>query len=126
MIEAFYQAPELLLSDLLIKLTRQLANELGIEHTRFRRSSEIGSEGTKTDRLVRLLTAVGATHYISGPSAKNYLEEFKLEEAGITLEYMAYDYPEYEQLYPPFDSFVSALDLLFMKGPDSPRYIWKT
>ena len=85
----------------------------------------MAAEGAKTDRLVSLLTSVGATHYISGPAAKNYLDEDKLQKAGITLEYMAYDYPEYPQLYPPFDSSVSILDLLFMKGPEAPDYIWQ-
>ena len=37
---------------------------------------------------------------------------------------MAYDYPEYEQLHPPYDAQVSILDLLFMKGPDAPAFIW--
>ena len=43
----------------------------GITHTRFMRSSEIaGITGQKTDRLIQILQPVGATHYISGPSAQ--------------------------------------------------------
>jgi hypothetical protein len=61
---------------------------------------------------------------VSGPRAQAYLEEEKLRAANITLEYMTYDYPEYEQLYPPYDPQVSILDLLFMTGSDAPRYIW--
>jgi hypothetical protein len=38
---------------------------------------------------------------------------------------MEYNYPEYLQLYPPFDPFVTILDLLFMLGPEAPRYIFK-
>jgi hypothetical protein len=38
---------------------------------------------------------------------------------------MEYNYPEYPQLYPPFDPFVSILDLLLMTGPDAPRYIFR-
>jgi hypothetical protein len=52
------------------------------------------------------------------------MEEEKLAAAGVTLEWMVYDYPEYEQLYPPYDPHVSILDLLFMKGSESPQYIW--
>ena len=29
---------------------------------------------------------------------------------------MNYDYPEYEQLHPPFEAQVSIIDLLFMQG----------
>jgi hypothetical protein len=90
------------------------------------RSSEIGGiTGQKTDRLIQILQAVGATHYISGPSAEDYIETEKFAEAGITLEYMQYNYPEYHQLYPPFDPQVTVLDLLFMAGPEAPRYIFK-
>jgi len=66
---------------------------------------------------------LGADHYISGPSARDYLEEDKLASVGITLEFMDYNYPEYPQLHPPFDPFVSILDLLFMTGPDASKYI---
>ena len=107
-----------------IRLTEYLARELGIVHTRFVLSSQLPSQGAKTDRLLGILKAVGATHYISGPAARSYLEEDKLAAAGISLEYMSYQYPEYPQLHPPFDSQVSILDLLFMTGHEAPRYIW--
>jgi hypothetical protein len=124
LLEPFYQAEHLLLSEFVISQTKALAQELGIRNTRFIESSAIGSVGTKTDRLINLLTSVGATNYLSGPSAKNYIDESQFEAAGITVEYMTYDYPVYGQLYPPFDPQVSILDLLFMKGPEAPRYIW--
>lgn len=120
----FYQGHPELLADFTIDLTVALARELGIEHTRFIRSSSLGVTGSKTDRLVHILQAVGATHYISGPSAKDYLEEDKLQSADISLEYMAYEYPVYDQLYPPFDPYISILDLLFTVGPQAPEFIW--
>ncbi len=109
-----------LLSDFTIQTTIELAQLLGIEHTSFLRSSEIDSiDGEKTDRLISILNKVGADHYISGPSARNYIEQEKFSAAGIKLEYMTYAYSEYEQLYPPFEPQVSIIDLLFMKGKDS-------
>jgi len=114
------------LADFTIETTILLARELGIGDTRFIRSSEFNLEGSKTDRLLMLLKQVGATHYISGPSAKAYMDEEKFDEAGITFEYMNYDYPEYPQLYSTFDPQVTTLDLLFMVGPDAGRYIWNT
>ena len=125
LLEAFYGQREERLAELTIGLTRQLASALRIERTRFVRSSEIdGIEGSGTDRLIALLRAVGADHFISGPSARDYMDEPKLAAAGVTLEYMVYDYPEYEQLYPPYDPQVSILDLLFMQGPDAGERIW--
>jgi hypothetical protein len=111
------------LADFVIDLTVELARALGNEHTRFMRSSELQANGQKTERLIDVLTRVGATHYISGPSAQDYIDEALFRQAGISLEYMQYDYPEYPQLYPPYEGQVSILDLLFMVGPDAPKYI---
>ncbi len=126
LVKGFYQHEPELLADFTIELTIALATALGIHNTRFLRSSSLSISGTKTDRLVSILQTLGADHYISGPAAKEYLEEEKLSYQGISLEYMTYDYPEYPQLYSPFDSKVSILDLLFMTGPQAPRFIWGT
>jgi hypothetical protein len=124
LMEEFYSRKPVFLADFTIDTTIALARELGIHATRFVRSSELaGISGTKTDRLVSILRHLGATHYISGPSAKDYLEEQKLADAGITLEYMTYGYPPYPQLYPPYDPGVSILDLLFMTGDHALQHI---
>lgn len=120
----FYERRDPLLADFTIDFTIALARELGIHHTRFMRSSELtGITGEKTDRLIQILRTVGATHYISGPSARDYIQPEKFDQAGISLEYMEYHYPEYPQLYPPYDPFVTILDLLFMTGPEALSYI---
>ena len=125
-LETFYQRRDDFLADFTIAFTIALARELGNTHTRFMRSSEIaGIDGQKTDRLIQILHSVGATHYISGPSARDYIENEKFDRAGITLEYMQYNYAEYPQLYPPFDPQVSVLDLLLMTGTEAPNYIFK-
>ena len=122
-LERFYEEQWEFLSELTIEMTMILASELGIRSKRFLRSSSLQAKGNRTDRLLNLLKTVGATHYITGPSARSYLEEEKLWDAGISLEYMSYDYSEYTQLYPPFVGDVSILDLLFMKGPTALDYI---
>jgi len=124
MLEEFYARRDECLAEFTIAFTLAVSRELGIRHTRFVRSSTLPAQGVKSDRLLSLLGAVGSRHYISGPSARAYIDEPKVEAAGVTLEYMSYDYPEYPQLHPPYDPFVSILDLLFMKGPDAPEFIW--
>ena len=124
LIDSFYARHDETLADFTIATTEAITRALGILTTRFMRSSEIlGINGQKTDRLIQILSKVGAKHYISGPSAHNYIEQDKFDAAGITLEYIKYDYPEYEQLYPPFEPFVSMLDLLFMNGERALDYI---
>jgi len=124
LLESFYNRQDQYLADFTIETTIVLSRELGINSTRFLRASELpGIHGLKTERLVQILKEVGATHYISGPSARDYIELDKFAEAGITLEYMEYNYPEYPQLYPPYDPYVSILDLLFMVGKDASQYL---
>jgi hypothetical protein len=78
----------------------------------------------KTQRLVSLCRQAGATEYLSGPAAKDYLQPELFAAAGIGLRYVDYcGYPEYPQLYPPFEHEVSIVDLLFNMGPDALRYL---
>jgi WbqC-like protein len=124
MVEEFYVRQDRLLADFTCDSTIALARALGIHGTRFIRSSSLQAQGTKTERLLSILTQLGAKHYISGPSAKDYIEMDRFNQAGITVEYMNYGYPEYPQLYGPFEPQVSILDLLFMTGPAAAGYIW--
>ena len=122
--EQMYAPHEEWLADFTIQSTIEIARLLGIQHTHFLKSSEIpGITGEKTDRLIQILNSVGADHYISGPAAKAYIEEEKFHHAGIKLEYMHYNYSEYPQLHPPFESKVSIIDLMFMTGTNAINYI---
>jgi hypothetical protein len=123
-LESVYKRRDEFLADFTIDTTIELARMLGITNTKFMRSSEIpGIDGQKTDRLIQILQHVGARHYLSGPSARDYIEDEKFNQAGITLEFMQYKYPEYPQLHPPYDPFVTILDLLFMVGEDALSYV---
>jgi WbqC-like protein family len=115
-LERVYLSPSALLADFTIPLTVDIANLLGIRQTRFVRASGLRASGNKTARLIDVLQKVGATHYLSGPTARSYLDEQQFGDAGIAVEWMTYDYPEYNQLYPPYDPYVTILDLLFMTG----------
>jgi hypothetical protein len=124
LLESFYERRDEFLADFTIETSIRLAHELGFTSTSFMRSSEIPDiQGRKTDRIIHILKRVGATHYICGPAASSYMEPEKFAAAGITFEYMEYQYPEYLQLYPPYDPYVSILDLMFIMGKDSCSYI---
>lgn len=78
----------------------------------------------KTERLISICRQAGAAVYVSGPSAAAYLNPRQFEEAGIDLVYFDYsDYPDYRQLFPPFEHHVSVLDLILNEGPDAPRFM---
>jgi hypothetical protein len=87
-------------------------------------SSEYHSSGHRIERLVGICRAAGATRYLSGPAAQKYLDTDCFYEAGIEVVWMSYDgYPEYPQLYPPFEHHVSVLDLLLNVGDEAPLYM---
>ena len=96
---------------------------LGIS-TKITFSQDYGLIEGKTERLVDLVRKAGGAEYISGPSAKDYIDSTLFDEAGIKLTWMDYSgYPEYPQLHPPFEHGVSILDLIFNCGADAPRYM---
>lgn len=78
----------------------------------------------KTKKLIELCSQAGGTDYITGPSAKGYLDELDFKQEKIALHYFDYsNYEEYNQLWGSFDHYVSIIDLLFNKGPESQRYM---
>jgi hypothetical protein len=78
----------------------------------------------KTERLADLCVQAGASEYISGPAAKDYVDEQVFEDRGISLHWFQYNgYPEYPQLWGDFVHGVTILDLLFNCGRQSPRYM---
>ncbi|MFH0800858.1 MAG: WbqC family protein [bacterium] len=113
------------LSELNQHLIRMISRKMLGIRTEFRDSREFEACGVKQERLLCLLKKAGAGLYVSGPSARNYIDEKRFEEEGIALVYKDYSgYPEYSQLYPPFEHAVSIMDLLFMTGRDAPGHIW--
>ncbi|MCB1880900.1 MAG: WbqC family protein [Chromatiaceae bacterium] len=113
------------LSELNQYLIKHISRKVLASETKFIDSREFMAEGSKQNRLLNILRKAGATQYISGPAAKNYIEEEQFISAGIELIWKDYsNYPEYPQFHPPFEHGVTILDLLFHTGPDAPYYIW--
>jgi hypothetical protein len=103
------------ISVLNVRLIRIICDYLDIK-TPIVMSSTYPVEGVRSERLVRLLTKLGASTYLSGPTAAEYLDEDLFRDRGIRLEYKSYVYPPYPQLWGPFESGVSVLDLIANVG----------
>jgi hypothetical protein len=110
------------ISELNIALTRELMRMLAIG-TPTRLSSEMQAGGQKDERVLSLLRAAGATHYLSGPAARDYIVPARFAEAGITLSYKSYQYAPYPQLHGAFEGQVTVLDLLVNCGPESAQLL---
>ena len=114
---------EKLLCKVNYRLLYAIVDILGID-TKISFSSDYGLVDGKTERLVDLVQKAGGDEYLSGPAAKDYIEENLFADAGIKLSWMDYSgYPEYQQLYPPFEHGVSILDLIFNCGPGAWKYM---
>ncbi len=123
----FYRARTwTLLSELNRYCTGVIARLLGLT-ARFLDSKNFNLTGDRVERLVSLLRQIGATEYLSGPSARAYLNgsEPLFDQAGIRLLFKSYEgYPEYQQLRAPFEHAVSIVDVLAnVELPDSRRCI---
>ena len=124
MVEELYRgSPSLLLSDVNRRFIEAFAAVLGIR-TKLSSSMDYTLPEGRVERLVSLCQQAGATAYLSGPAARDYIDPKLFADAGIDLSYMDYTgYPEYPQLYPPFTHHVSVIDLIFSVGPAAPQYL---
>jgi hypothetical protein len=104
-------------------LLEAVCGYLGIA-TRIRGSNEFTLAEGKTERLADLCRQVGATEYISGPSARDYVVESVFSELGIRLTWFDYaGYPPYPQQWGEFQHGVSIVDLLFNCGRSSGQFM---
>jgi hypothetical protein len=86
------------------------------------RSSSLGLEGEKTDRIIDLCRKLGAKIYLSGRGGStSYLDVESLRKAGISVMWQQFDHPVYPQRYPShgFVPYLGFLDLVLNCGPDS-------
>nr|CAD6436787.1 WbqC-like protein [Rhizobium sp. Q54] len=124
LIEPVYQRNDhLFLSQLNRDLLEVICGYLGIT-TRITNSWDYYLVGGKSERLAELCLQAGGAEYISGPAAKEYIDENTFKERGLKLSWFDYrGYPEYPQLWGDFVHAVTVLDLLFNCGKDSPRFM---
>ncbi len=87
--------------------------------TPLRFSSEMGVAGTKSELVLNLCQAAGATTYLSGKMGRDYLDSGAFAAAGIGVEFQDYAHPVYAQAAPGFEAALGILDLLFNHGPAS-------
>jgi len=116
--DSVYQKRWEFLLDLCYETTGYLKEVLNITTQTFK-SSTISTEGVKADRILNLCQKIGATHYLTGGLAHDYLSGVNFSQNGVELEYQEYDHPRYSQQYSGFIPNMSLVDLLFNAGDKS-------
>ena len=108
------------LGDFNMHIIKSIANKIGI-NTEFISSSELNSKNKSKDfRLVDICKELNAIIYVSPIGSSSYIETNNDEGAflnsGIKLKYHNYLHPIYNQVFKPFSSHLSIIDLLFNEG----------
>jgi len=87
-------------------------------------SREFALVNGKNERLADLCKQANGSEYISGPAARDYIDEQIFDDMGIILTWFDYNgYKEYPQLWGEFTHRVSIIDLLFNCGKDTPKHM---
>jgi WbqC-like protein family len=123
--ELYEQAADMaLLTDINQLFLRMICDLLEIS-TPFSLSTQVPKAATNpTARLVEICLARSASSYLSGPSARAYIDKRQFVEAGLALAYANYTgYPTYPQNSNGFDHGVSMLDILFRFGPEARQHL---
>jgi len=122
-LEPLYRNTSCRLSDLNRTILESICAYLGIT-TIISNSSDYTLSDGKTERLSDLCIQAGATEYISGPAARDYIDADVFSRQGIQLSWFDYSgYPEYPQLWGDFSHYVTILDLLFNCGKEAPNFM---
>jgi hypothetical protein len=121
--DLFLNCREEYISRINFRFLSALCTNLGIQ-SKLTWSMDYELAPGRTERLVDLCQKVKADVYLSGPTAKAYLQEELFHQAGIQVEYMDYSgYPPYPQLFGPFRHEVSIIDLIFNTGHRAREYM---
>jgi hypothetical protein len=116
-----YDEPRERLVDVSVTSSRFVFDAFGVA-TPCRRSSEFGEiPGAKTEMIAALCELVGATTFVSGDQARDYLDVELLARQGVAVEWQHFAHPVYPQLHPAagFVPRLAAIDLLLNCGPES-------
>jgi hypothetical protein len=95
-----------------------LLRQLEID-TEIKLLSRLGIQSTGNQMLVEICQRLGASTYAAQQAAAKYLDPLLFAQAGIKLQFFKAPAPVYPQLWGPFISDLSILDLLFNCGPRS-------
>jgi len=124
LLEQIYQANTWTsIADLNIFSTKLIAESLGID-VEWQRSSNLGHSGGKNgEKIIKICKQLGCNYFINGPSSRPFMDQSLFDKSGVVLDYIKYNYPEYQQAHGEFNHNVSILDVLFNVGPSAKEFV---
>jgi len=80
-----------------IQAITRIAQELGLDTSKFRCSSDFSAEGHSNELLCSLTTLSGCSTYMCGGGADGYQDDALFEQRGVKLQYQSFSHPRYPQ-----------------------------
>lgn len=107
------------IAELNMKINEYICSGFGFT-TKILKSSDMGINSAREERVIDICLQVGGTEYLSGNGARVYQTEEHFTERGLKLTYLDYKPVEYKQLWPKvgFLPYMSVLDYVFNCGFD--------
>lgn len=94
---------------------------------KFYDSSQFPRTSKSSQSLVEICKTLGATHYLTGLGAKNYIDFQLFERESIELEFIDYNIGNYAQHLGEFCTpYVSSLDAIARIGPKETRKMFRS
>ena len=104
-------------SEFCVHSMRVIAGALGVPFEPLFSSAMGIGELDASVRVLEFCRRLGATEYVTGLGAMDYIDYELFESAGVRICYMDYALSPYPQLHGEFTPFVSIIDLLCNVGP---------
>lgn len=117
-LDAFYSASYSKVADAVEASVRAIFELLRI-CPQIVRSSSLGAEGAKGDRVLDICKKLDATHYLTGKGGSSYLDIDRFNSAGVNVEVVEYSLPTYREWQPDpagAGSGLSSLDAIAHLG----------
>lgn len=100
-----------------------ISSELGLE-ARYR--ERFPDDPGPTHRIIAYLEALGADRLLEGAAGRSYFDTALFARHGMRVDFHDYVHPVYPQLFEPFVSHLSAIDLLLATGADRARAVLRS
>lgn len=124
-LQEFYEKKYDFLKDLTFEMLKFFLDVLGIE-TEVLKASELHVDSKRNQFLIDLCRLLNCSIFVFGSQGVHYADRELWKNSGLNYYIQDYKHPEYHQLWGPFVSHLSILDLLLNVGPaDAKRILFE-
>ena len=121
-IEKLYSESEEFLLDFIVKVSKFILNQFGVNVPIYMTSELIDMgydiDGNKSELIVNMCKVVNADNFIFGSMGRTYIDKEIFKDNNINPFFQNFKHPIYNQMHGDFISNMSSIDLLFNYGKE--------